>query len=759
MQIRLILCTLAVLLLASCGGGGSVPDGNRDPDNGDPVVTEPNLADPSEVQNPRAILPTAAVLWPAQGGGPGNSSRTGMKLPDDQPAIASITSVSDLTSSSARIGPDGNILVGAGSLLQKFSPDGYLLWQRSLLRQLNGRPSIDSSGQCVIASGDPSWMDSAQRGNWVEAIDPAGQTRWRWDSGDYAAVVYGMRDDGSVLVRSAQDRFSMLSSAGGVLWQAQLNAFALYGVAFDGAGRVYGGSDTTALFCLDADGEQLWQYNPADVDPTTLTTNSRMLHPDGSIVLLTGREGDAQSFHVSIVGNDGQLIDEWPCLEVFSLSGASEAGEIMLLDRESGLHSYSLSGELLSSFSPGYGLPFGVNVNSTPRYYSVQAQPDDFSEYLLAAIDSNGSELWRLSSMWSFRFPVDGANGLLYCGDEQSFFALDSLGRRHWQQIHGDRLNGLSVSSNGRIYSSGGRNLYAFDGNGRQLWQISADGEIHSTPALLPGGQLAFGDSEGFFYFYEDNGTRISKYILDGSVASSPAVAADGSLYVGTTTGELYSFGADLSPLRQFHADSGIRSTPAIDGDGTVFVATEDGHVHAVFSDGVEAWEYNLGEPLAGQLVLGDGFRLFGATANGRVFAIHAYDGSLLWDHFIGQDIAGGLALHSDGSLLVATDNGAGRREVPQLEKDGSGRGLYCLSPEGSVQWSLNGPYSFSSQPLVDASGPICFEAGGWLVCVDSTGKELWRLQAGFEDDVTAAAPLSDGRLAVCSGTQLLIVE
>src|SRR5690606_32306301 len=106
-------------------------------------------------------------------------------------------------------------------------------------------------------------------------------------------------------------------------------------------------------------------------------------------------------------------------------------------------------------------------------------------------------------------------SGMVYCGDEQSFFAVDSLGRRHWQQIHGGRLNGLSVSSNGRIYSSGGRNLYAFDAEGRQLWQISADGEIFAAPALLPGGQLAFGDSEGFFYFYENNGTRISKYILE----------------------------------------------------------------------------------------------------------------------------------------------------------------------------------------------------------------------------------------------------
>ena len=39
-----------------------------------------------------------------------------------------------------------------------------------------------------------------------------------------------------------------------------------------------------------------------------------------------------------------------------------------------------------------------------------------------------------------------------------------------------------------------------------------------------------------------------------------------------------------------------------------------DGHVHALYSDGVEAWEQNLGEPLAGPLVVGDKYRIFGPT-------------------------------------------------------------------------------------------------------------------------------------------------
>src|SRR5690606_13584554 len=149
----------------------------------------------------------------------------------------------------------------------------------------------------------------------------------------------------------------------------------------------------------------------------------------------------------------------------------------------------------------------------------------------------------------------------------------------------------------------------------------------------------------------------------------------------------------------------------------------------------------------------------FGATASGRVFALHGFDGNLVWDHYLGQDVADGLALDNAAGLLVATHSSAGSREEPVLERNGKGRGLYRFAADGAPDWSLNGAYSFSGQPLVDAQGRICFEAGGWLLCVDASGSELWRLQCGHEDDLSSAVALGDGRLAVSSGTQLMIVE
>ncbi|MCB1217173.1 PQQ-binding-like beta-propeller repeat protein [bacterium] len=753
---RLIPCILLVMLLSACGGGGTAPD----PAVPDPVTPlEPQLADPSEVQNPLAIEAGAAVLWQGQGGDAANTGRSSLQLPAGQPRISTVTSVSDRTSSSAAVAPDGSVLVGCGQSLLSFAPDGALRWQRSLLRQLNSRPLVDDNGQIVIPGGDPAWLDSAERGNWIEAIDSSGQTRWRFMTGDYPALLYARIGNGNLLVRSASGEFSLLSPGGSLLWQRDLGVSALYNALSDDSGNIYCGSDQQALFSLDSAGQPRWDYSPPQPATGSLTTNTRLLHPDGSILLLSGREGEDASFLISRLSTEGELLGSWPCGEQFSFAGTDDSGALLLYDRESSISRYSLTGELLDRQVPGYGFPFGINTSLPQRYFSVLAQPDDFSEYLLTSTDPAGSELWRLSSQWSFRYPVLDDRGMLFSGDERSFFALDSLGRRHWQRIHGGTLSGLSVSESGRIYSCGGRNLYAFAGDGQQLWQVSADGEAWAAPALLPSGQLAFGDSEGFFYFYENNGTRHSKFILDGQVLSSPAVGPDGTIYVGTTDGELYSFGADLSPQRQFHADSGIRLSPAIDASGTVYVATEDGHIHAVYSDGIEAWERNLAEPLASALVHDGDYRVFGSTTSGRVFALHAYDGSLLWDLYLGTDLGPGLALDSQGRLLAGSDSSGGRRESPQLERNGSGRGLYCITPDGELAWSLNGPYSFSSQVLVDGSGRICTEAGGWLVCLDADGKELWRLQAGFEDALGTPVPLSDGRFAVCSGTQLLIVE
>ncbi len=749
--------SLLILLLCSCGGGGTPVD-NPDPGPG-PGNAEPQLSDPSEVQSPQALLPALSLTWPTQGGGPGNSGRTQLALPTAQPTIASLTSVSDLTSSAAQLAPDGSILVGSGALLMKFSKQGEPLWQRSLQRQLNATPFVDANGQIVISTGSPIWQDAQSRSNWIEALDPAGQNRWRHETADYPALIYAMTAEGSLLVRSGFGELRMLDSAGNILWQSELAADAIYNAVIADNGNIYTGTDQTALLCLDSSGAVQWEHTPAGQNASALTTNRRLLHPDGPVILLTGSEGQPESFRVSLLNHSGSLLDSWPCGEQFSFTGLDDNGNLLLHDRESRISTFSTTGELLATQVPGYGFPFGINARTPQRYFSVVAQPDDYSEYLLTSTDASGTELWRFSSSWSFRYPVLGAEGQLYCGDEQSFFALDSQGRKHWQQIHGDRLAGLSVAGSERIYSAGGRNVYAFDHAGQLQWQISADGIVSAAPALLPGGQIAFGDSAGLFYIYENNGRRISKYILEGSVVSSPAVGADGTLFVGTTEGELYSFSAQLEPLRQFSADSGIRVSPAIDGDGTAFVATQDGHIHAVYSDGIEAWEHNLGEALASQLVVGDEYRIFGATASGRVFALHSFDGRLVWDHYLGASVAGGLALDSTGRLLVATDDPAGKREEPQLERNGTGRGLYCFSADGAVDWSLNGPYSFSGQPLVDGSGRICCEAGGWLICADSEGQEQWRLQAGFEDDITNAVPLAEGRFAVASGTQLLIME
>ena len=749
------------LLLCSCGGG-SAPAGNPGPGpDPDPIVQpgEPMLSDPSEVQQPGSILPPAEVIWAAQGGGPGNTSRTALELPAARPQISVRTSISDISSSSAKLTAEGNVLVGSGALLQCFADTGDVKWQRSLPRQLNSTPFVDSQGQILINSGDASWLVSDSRHNWIEALSPAGELRWQYDTGDYPALIYALLEDDSVLVRSDYGTFSLLSSSGSLLWQRDLGASALYNTVLDEDGNIYTGSNAAALISLDAQGNLRWSYSPPDADPGSLTTNRRLLHPLGGMLLLTGVEGDPRTFRVSRLTADGALQGSFPCDEQFSFTWVDDAGNIWLHDRASRISVYNLDGQLQRNIESGYGFPFGINADGRQNLYSVTASPDNLQEYLLAGTDNAGQEEWRISSQWSFRFPVRADSGLLYSGDEQSFFALDSLGRRHWQEIHGDRLAGLSVSGNGCIYSCGGRNLYAFSLDGKLLWQVSADGLITAAPAILPGGQLAFGDSLGFFYIYENNGTRLSKYILEEAIASSAAIAADGTMFVGTRKGEVFSFSAELTPLRRFTTDAPVAAGIAIDAEGTAYIATVDGHIHALYTDGVEAWELNLGEPLAGPLVLGDEYRVFGATAGGRVFALHSFDGHMVWDHYLGAAVADGLALAADGALIVATDEGAGRREEPQLTRNGSGRGIYKFSAEGQILWSQNGPYSFSSAPLVDSRGWICCEAGGWLLCLDENGNEQWRLQVGFEDDVTRPVPLNSGRIAVCSGTQLLVLE
>jgi len=234
-----------------------------------------------------------------------------------------------------------------------------------------------------------------------------------------------------------------------------------------------------------------------------------------------------------------------------------------------------------------------------------------------------------------------------------------------------------------------GRSPYnASDNPGGERWKYFIETLTCSdTPVIDSNGTLYISsDFEGLHAIYP-NGTRKWQRDLEGNIVFQAALGLDGTIYVGTSL-HFYSFAPNgtirwIAPMEKHFI-----SKPTISPDGLIYVGTDDGYLYAFYPNGTIKWEYYIG------------YSIISTSAD---FINNIYC-TARWDKY-----------------------------------------LYCLNPNGSIKWIFNTLDIVYDAPLIADDGTIYLVCSSWIMAINSSGIEKWRIPSNGDGVSPALAP--DGTL------------
>ena len=263
-------------------------------------------------------------------------------------------------------------------------------------------------------------------------------------------------------------------------------------------------------------------------------------------------------------------------------------------------------------------------------------------------------------------------------------------------------------------------------GPGTLAWSAELGAESWGTPAVA-GGLVVVGANDGQLRAFEhSDGTAAWEFDTGGDVRSA-ALVGDEAIFVTSDSGTVFAIdhaGTELwkatigtGPTRGVWDNFGSR--PAL-LDGTLYVGTADGRLLALSAaDGSLRWALETGSPMRTDITTGDG-RVFAISGDGLVYAVEAASGIVDWTQQLGG--AGTTSpAYGDGVLVV------GSRGLTVIGLDAAtGEELWSSSYGGSWVQSggtiVDGRVTIGSSDISEvrqydlASGEMLWNAriGGW---------------------------------------------
>ncbi|MEZ4210455.1 MAG: PQQ-binding-like beta-propeller repeat protein [Patescibacteria group bacterium] len=287
------------------------------------------------------------------------------------------------------------------------------------------------------------------------------------------------------------------------------------------------------------------------------------------------------------------------------------------------------------------------------------------SDYYLYAINPDGSLKWRfLTGYVVYSTPAIGPDGTVYITDNDAqMYALNpNDGALIWQCYLGgsDIISSPVIDTSGRIYIGTPSGLKAVSSSGTIEWSFQTNGNVQSSPAITPSGNLVFGTSNSRVYSVHPIGFQNWVYVSETpgtSFESSPAINPNGDIYIGATNGYLYAVKNDGNLDWKFATGGGLYSSPAIANDGTVYIGgSYDHYFYAINSDGTMRWRYQTNDRINSSPCIGlDGTVYFGDLTPSGTDLIYAVsqDGQLKWVFPAGGEIQTSPCIGPDGSLYI----------------------------------------------------------------------------------------------------------
>jgi len=669
---------------------------------------------------------------------------------------------------SAAVDSDGAIIFGATdgdniTDLCVLRSDGTLRWSLALSDAIDTSPAIDGDGSIYF---DYNY-------GWLYSVNSFGLTKWSYQTGDnicacpaigpYETVIFGSSDNkvycveslprlsnGRVTPSAGADSDSYtywvyyyspagrtpdlirvnivlgdgtdydmtlhtgaahdgLYYADGIMGPERVGAFNFRARDQSGAPLVYlPSSGRFSGPVVDNDGDD---YEPDD-SCAEAQSNGRTIQTDGTPQYRTLLPGDvdwvqfeAQKYISYFARTALASSDCDTNLYVYDPSCSEE----LAFDGGSGLAGGSVIG-WTCQFDGTYflGVEHSDGANATGEYY-LSIEVAHWPAFKCAstrrsrspALGCPGDSVdWSKTGFADDRMPVVDMNGNVYCENSTGWlYCLNSAGATQWSYDANlaDYTN-VSIARSGNVYlNSQHCYIYALASDGSFRWSYGVDDDSGGLVTLSADEHVYFGRGN-WLIALESDGSLDWTFNSRHEIVAPPAIGISGRLYFGNTFGFLFSLKSDGSFLWYKDLEQGVSTTPLVNSTGDVVTLTDDGLVFCFGADGDFNWSYECDSgDVTASPALGLGDRVLARIGSNKLFCLTS-DGSLDWTYLSMMDLHSTPAVDRDGYIYV------GRQ------------GIKCLNPGGTLRWTHSAAGSDTdSSPAIGPDGSVYLEVGASL--------------------------------------------
>ena len=316
----------------------------------------------------------------------------------------------------------------------------------------------------------------------------------------------------------------------------------------------------------------------------------------------------------------------------------------------------------------------GKGIFSTPVLDGDGTAYVGSADHVFYAINPDGTERWRFrtgeiidSAAALPRREADGRAAVLVPSGDGYLYKLwaePGLGAQErvaWRfgaraaprESYNDWFEAnVAIGPDGTIYAGNTNfNYYAISPGGQLVWAYPTGANAWSIAGFADDGTLFWGSNDTQVRAVRPDGTERWSTRTLGFIAASAAVGSDGTLYIGSFDSYLYAIDGRTGQVRwKFKTGDHIYASAALGEDAqgrtrAIYVGSGDGIFYALDPDGKPFWQYDTGDPIRSSAALGvlppgegadegrDGLGgiLYFGSGNGRLYALHARDGSRRW--------------------------------------------------------------------------------------------------------------------------------
>jgi outer membrane protein assembly factor BamB len=277
--------------------------------------------------------------------------------------------------------------------------------------------------------------------------------------------------------------------------------------------------------------------------------------------------------------------------------------------------------------------------------------------------------------------------------------------------------------------------------SGALRWKYSTGSSIGESSPAVGSGAVYIGDLEGTLHAVSvRDGKRLWTFKTDGEIKSSPVLVpglADDLVLIGSYDTHLYALESQTGKLRwKVQTEGPVHATPAV-RDGLAFIAGCDEMFRAIrIADGKQAFAIRAGAYTGASPAL-DGNRAYFGTFSFEVLALDLNERKIVWRH---SDPERRFPFYSSAALSNGLVIVGGRDKL-----------VHAIdAATGQPKWTFTTRARVDSSPAVAGGRVYVGSSDGRLYVLDvATGERRWEFDAG--SGLTASPAIAAGRVVIGS--------